>query len=372
MSISRIPAACAALITCWSATAAGFEFVLKAEISQNEKCRLDWVHRMVVRKETLLVVSHRDGDINCFRRDEKTGEVSFLSAIDLNASLNAPTRHLDAFPVLSDRNFLYASGLWTHAGGNGDSIGLFTYKYNPEDGSATQVKHEKCDAGSLFLSANQKFLFLSACFSGNVQVFSIGEDGIPVRAGTVTGKGLGGELVPSADGKHLYSFSGSAVAWLVSKDDGSVAYGGSLDIPPELQIEGGVRARALAVSPDGKHAYAAVWGYKGNAMGLFRRDASTGSLAFAEKLDVPKDMFGITRIEFAPDGKIGFYSACPENPGKGLGAFSREPETGRLAFLAKAPRTAFGPGHFAYDHQSKTIYLAGTWSTKSFLVFGVR
>jgi hypothetical protein len=53
-----------------------------------------------------------------------------------------------------------------------------------------------------------------------------------------------------------------------------------------------------------------------------------------------------------------------------LGILKRDPETGKLSDLAKVPG-ANPAARFAYAPESGTLYLGGTWSTKSFRIYDV-
>jgi hypothetical protein len=369
-------------VLCSCAWAADVGTTFKAEIKQTEAMRLDWVSRIVADGPSLLVVSHRDGDINCFRRDTKTGGVTFLNAIDLNKDLGNEKRHLDAYPALSKKGIIYASGAWTHARGNQHSIGLSWYQYDARDGSTKRLGHVKCDAGALHPSAHDGLLYLQAWFSKAVYEVRIDpKTGTPAIGKKLTGKGVGGAFVLSPDGKHFYSMSKSAVGWGTVAADGSLTHTGSASLSV-LDPKGGIRSRTLAVSPDGRFAYINLNGYglkndKGrytgyNALGLFNRNAETGALTFVKTIKVDANMQKITHIEFRSDGTAGYYSSGPESSGDCMGWFTRDPKTGELTFGGVAANSKrCGPGHFAFARATGTIYMAGTWRTKSFRIYAV-
>jgi hypothetical protein len=333
--------------------------------------KLDWVIHTYVAGENLLVTSHRDGRINVFRRDVKTGDVKFLGFHDLASQLKHPGRHLDAYPALTDKNILYATGEWTHSRGNVDSLGLSWYRFDPKDGSLKLLGNIPCDAGALLLAPDRKSLYLTAWHTGAIYPVSLDAEGQPAVGAKVAGKGLGRDAVLSTDGRFIYSLTDKDLGWVEIKNDGTLAYGGSCELAPLEPPAGGMRSVAMAVSPDGKHAYAWLWTYKYSATGLFNRDPKTGALTFAGKLDVDPGMQGVNHVEFAADGKTGFCSAGPETPGSCLGWFRRDPESGKLAFGGKAPKSP-PPCHFAYCPDSGALYVAGYWSTKSFWVYSAR
>jgi len=333
--------------------------------------RLDWVNTIRVHGDFVLATSHRDGRVNVFRRDVKTGDLKYLNFVDLAVQLGRPGTHLDAFPVLAGDNFLYVTGAWTHAHGNADGLGLRWYKFDPKDGPTRLLGAVPCDAGRLQTTPDGKGLILSAGFSSAFYPITLDGAGKPTVGAKVAGKGLGDVSVPSPDGKQLYSVSDGAIGRVDVGTDGSVAYGGSCDLSA-LKPKPELRAQTVAVSPDGRHVYAALWTYKYNALGLFNRDAKTGALTFAEELKVDPNMVGINHIVFTADGKTGYYTSSPENSGACLGWFSRDPETGRLAFGGVAEKSKVGPNDFGLAADGGTIYMAGNWNTRFFNIYRVK
>ena len=143
------------------------------------------------------------------------------------------------------------------------------------------------------------------------------------------------------------------------------------DLAP-LSPQRNLRSQAIAVSPDGKHVYVALWTYHYNALGLLARDEKSGALVFRRQLEVDPNMFGLNCIAFTPDGKTGFYSSGTENSGACLGCFTRDPRSGLLRFGGVAEKSKFGPDHMAFDAATGTIYLAGHAGTKYFNVYRCR
>ena len=375
MKLMRIVCVSALISLLWplsaqAAETAGIKFVAEIKEDPAANLKLDWAIYTYVKGAYLFVTSHRDGRINTFKRDVKTGDVKFLNYYDLASQLNNGGRHLDTYPVLSDANIVYATGQWTHAQGNGESLGLSWFQFNPADGSLKLLGHIPCDAGALTESPDKKSLYLSAWWSNAIYQVNLDAQGKPSIGAKVGGKGLGGQAVCSADGRFLYSMTDQDAGWVEIKKDGTLTYGGSCALAP-LNSPGGLRSQALALSPDGKHAYAALWAYNYSGTGLFNRDANSGALTFAQKLTVDPAMQGINHIVFLPDGRTGYYSAGPETPGSCLGWFKRDPASGTLTFGGRAPNSP-PPCHFTYCPDSGALYAAGFWSTKSIWVFNAR
>jgi sugar lactone lactonase YvrE len=352
------------------ATEPKIKFVAEIRQDPAANLKLDWTIHTYVKDEFLFVVSHRDGRINTFKRDVKTGEVKFMAFHDVATQLGSPGRHLDAYPVLTDKNILYATGEWTHSSGNASSLGLSWYQFNREDGSLKLLGNIPCDTGSLMEAPDGKSLYLSAFWSEAIYQVHLDSDGKPSIGAKVSGKGLRSRAVLSPDRNFLYALSEKDAGWVEIKKDGTLAYAGSSPLTA-LEAPASLRSKAIAISPDGKHVYVALWTYKYNGMGLFNRDLKTGALTFAGKLDVDRGMQGLNHIVFEADGRAGYCCAGPETPGSCVGWFKRDPESGNLTFGGKAPKSV--PScHFTFCPDSGAIYAAGYWSTKSFWTFNTK
>ena len=150
-------------------------------------------------------------------------------------------------------------------------------------------------------------------------------------------------LAVSPDGKHLYAASAVADAVAVFARD---ALSGSLTfVEAELNGVGGVNglygAGSAAVSPDGKHVYIA--GFSDDAVAVFSRNATTGRLTFVEFL---KDgvggvegLDGAHSVTVSPDGKHVYVAGFWDNA---VAVFLRNATTGKLAFSQVQVEGAFG------------------------------
>lgn len=97
-------------------------------------------------------------------------------------------------------------------------------------------------------------------------------------------------------------------------------------------VEGLNGVWSVALSPDGKHVYAAA--YRDDAVVVFKRDATTGKLTFVEVqkegIGVTDGLSGVLSVIVSPDGKHVYAGAYWD---EAVAVFSRDATTGKLTFL---------------------------------------
>jgi len=141
-------------------------------------------------------------------------------------------------------------------------------------------------------------------------------------------------LAISPDGKHLYvagGFDDAVVVFQRNATTGRLAF-----VEAEVDGVGGVEglsgAQAVTVSPDGKHVYVAS--QYSSAVAAFRRDATTGALAFVEAERNGRNgvtgMAGAVALAITADGAHVYVAGRSSNA---VAAFSRNPADGTLAFV---------------------------------------
>jgi len=352
------------------AAAAGEEprFVARAEIKEAGELKLDWPWMPYISRDLFLLGVHRSGVVDVFRRDEKTGDLAFLSAVPVATDLGSPGRHLDPHVALSSKDILYVTGAWTHAKNDQHSLGLSWYQLERKDGSYRKLGTIPCSAGVLWPAAKPDVLYLSTYFAKEIQVIRLAADGTPTVGERITGKGVGTGLSAPADRRHWYTMSAQSVAWLTSDAAGTLTYGGAVDIPDAVADK--ISNLCVVAAPDGRHVYAMVrHSYSKGYGAVFSRDAASGALTFVETIDMSK-LIGVNHVVFTADGTVGYFAGTPECAGAGLGWFRRDPQSGKLTFVAKAPG-APASWYLAYDGQLGRIYSGGFWSSKSIRVYDV-
>ncbi|MCW8131770.1 MAG: beta-propeller fold lactonase family protein [Planctomycetota bacterium] len=346
---------------------------LTREVKEEGDLKLDWAWQPLAHGNLFFISIHRSGTLNSFRRDPKTGEITFLKAINVAEELGKARRHIDLNYVVSEKNILYVAGAWTHAHGDGDGIGLRWYQVDEKDGSFKLLGTIPTVAGhTLVRSAQPNTLYLLSGFSKTLQTIAIDPStGAASVSAKVTGKGIDSGLAASPDGRFWYSAGKEGVAVLAADKTGALSLASTAALPEVPENSHYWRA---IVSPDGKHLYVAMRcnygkpGVQGQGV-LYARDASTGALTLVEKIEIPQ-LGGISGFAFTADGKTLYYCGGPEAPAAGLGYFVRDPASGKLTHGGKAQGASPVNG-FAYAPDSGTIYAGGFWSTKSFKLFSV-
>jgi 6-phosphogluconolactonase (cycloisomerase 2 family) len=148
--------------------------------------------------------------------------------------------------------------------------------------------------------------------------------------------GLGGaySAAVSPDGKHVYAAGSTDNAVAVFSRDATT---GSLSFVEAQKngvagVNGLTGASGVAVSPDGKHVYATGGG--DSALAVFARNASTGALSFVEYqqdgISGVDGLLGANSVAVSPDGKHVYATGQSDNA---LAVFSRNPTTGALTFV---------------------------------------
>ncbi len=157
-----------------------------------------------------------------------------------------------------------------------------------------------------------------------------------IKDGVAGVDGLNGcrSVCVSPDGSSLYAcgYGDSAVAWFQRDfDTGALRFMGQLKNGKD-GVQGLSGVESIAISPDGRHLYAAS--YTDGALAVFDRDSATGALSYLSCLkngDPGLDgLAGARDVAVSPDGKsvycVGYTSGA-------LLAFQVEPVSGTPALL---------------------------------------
>ncbi len=130
-------------------------------------------------------------------------------------------------------------------------------------------------------------------------------------------------------------------------------------------VDGLLGAAAVAVSPDGRFVYAA--GKLDNAVAVFRRNSSNGELTFLlrykDNLNGVNGLAGVCALALSPDGRHLWAAGTKEDA---VALFERDQATGELTWLEMIKDGVEGVDglhkvqSLAVDPHSRHIYCAGT------------
>jgi 6-phosphogluconolactonase (cycloisomerase 2 family) len=192
------------------------------------------------------------------------------------------------------------------------------------------------------------------------------------ETGPIHGLDSIGSIALSPEGDHVY-VTGFDTVTVFSRDAAS----GRLSFVEAQRVSDGAEiahgAGAIAVSPDGKHVYVA--GLALDALVIFARDPQRGSL---DPVAVLRDGVGgadgldfVSAIAISPDGRHAYVAASFD---QSLAVFDRDADSGLLTFAqilrdGSGPvRGLDGPRSVAVSRDGRRVYVAG-WESSSLVVF---
>ena len=158
---------------------------------------IDVVSSAVFHDECLMVGGCFSSFINTFRKDKKTGKLTYIEAIKASEPLwkNNPSvagQHTFFHMASGSNNVFYTTGTTFHADANNRSMGMAWYRIDPTTGKSALLGNQKCHAGNLAMCPqNKQCLYLITQFPPAIETYRIRGDGTPVKAETITEKGLG-------------------------------------------------------------------------------------------------------------------------------------------------------------------------------------
>ncbi len=196
---------------------------------------------------------------------------------------------------------------------------------------------------SVTVSPDGKNVYAAGPFDHSVAVF-----GRNVTTGTLSflerkidGIGVDGLsgatwVIVSPDGAHVYAageLDHAIAAFTRNPTTGALAFVGEYR-DGVAGIDGLERIRGIATSPDGAHVYAA--GFADDAIAVFGRNPSTGTLTFVEQqkngVGGVTGLDGAIAVTVSPDG-MHVYAAGRFD--QAVSVFARNPTTGALSFVER-------------------------------------
>ena len=279
-----------------------------------------------------------DASIVVFSRNQTTGALSFVEKLTDGTNGIDGLSGVVAITTSPDGEFLYANGAYE------DKIAVFSRDTNTGELFYIGV-FENVDGVSYPISIH------SSSDGENIYVAGFYADAIVVfDRNTITGDlvfmnkeiasadgidGLGGAsaIAVSPDGKHAYACGKDDDALAALSRNGSTGHLAFIEKYADgiNGVDGLNGADDLVISPDGKHIY--VNSFWDHAVAVFDRDASTGVLTYVERykdgVSGVDGLNGANAVAISPDGKNVYAVAYWEH---GLSVFDRNETDGKLSF----------------------------------------
>jgi 6-phosphogluconolactonase (cycloisomerase 2 family) len=215
-----------------------------------------------------------------FSRDGASGSLSYVG----KASSPGSSQYVQELTISPDGTSVYAIG----------GLGVDVYARDTSTGALTTLGEDATPSfpEALALSPDGAFAFVTSASPGTPAIYTFVRDGATKRltlAHTVL-NGQGGvnglegleSLAVSPDGKHLYAAAGAdsaLVTFAVDAGTGELTFQSALfDGVGGADGLGG--AHEVTVSPDGRNVYVAA--RRDGGIGVFARDATSGALTFLQ------------------------------------------------------------------------------------------
>ncbi len=232
----------------------------------------------------VFLVSSLNSSISVFRRDSQSGDLTFLERHRHGVDGIEGLQGARSAAISADGRHLYVAA--------SDSGTLALFERSSQTGALTFVES---------LTSSQDLAALQG-----------------VRAAAI-----------SPDGEFLYAAAATSRSLVSFQRDTST--GQLTQIQQLVDDVDGVRgleaAWALALSPDGRHLYAA--GRVDDAVSVFARDDQSGELAFVESLQ-GRGLDGVEAVAVSPDGLHVYLAASRDNA---IAVLERDSQSGRLSWL---------------------------------------
>jgi cysteine-rich repeat protein len=321
-----------------------------------------------------------DDSLIVFSRSTQTGLLSFLEAQIDNTGAIDGIDSVKAVAVTPDGADVYA------AASRDDAVAVF--RRDPASGALTFVERKRDGvdgvdglngADAIAVSPDNLFVYVGGADDDAIAVFARNPATGALTFIEVQRNGMFGvsglsrvrAVTVSADGAHVYAAASRDDSLTVFRRNVTTGALTFIERQRDSQDVGGVdgldSATAVVVSPDGKHVYAA--GTLDDAVALFSRDAATGALAFVsvvrEGVAGVDGLFGVKGLAMAPDG-LHLYAASADD--NAVTVFERDATTGALTFAGTHPDGVgdvmglAGAQGVALGPEGNDLYVAGATS----------
>lgn len=329
------------------------------------------------------VASLKNDAISYFSRDEENGELTyadFVTQTDIGEDALNGVRSIAMSP---DGEFIYSVAMFSNS--------LATFDRNTGTGALSFVDAiYDADGGvdgldgprSIVISPDGKNLYVAAYDDNKLSVYSrnsvtgaasflgVYEEG-DQDVEELTGPHA---LALSPDGKNLYValWSNEIIVFDRNSSSGLLTYGSKLSY-----LEGETKKespRAMALSPDGKFMYVAS--ANNDALSVFSRDTETGAIEHDENVfddsNGVSDLDGPHAISISSDGAYVYIAAVSSDS---VTSFERDSDTGELTYYQSIVSEAEdtwdmnGPISIGTSPDGEHVYLGSGSGEHSILTF---
>lgn len=336
---------------------------------------------------SVYAAGDEDDAVAIFQRDPASGQLRFVGREKNDVATVSGLDRARGITLSPDSAHVYVTG------SRDDAVAVF--RRNPATGRLTFVERERdgfADVDGLdgpegvAMSPDGLHLYVAAAEGSAVVVFTRDPTTGGLRfveaqkdnEGLVTGLAGAQGVATSPDGISVYVAAPSDKAVVVFQRDAAT---GKLTFVERQHdgtagVDGLDGARAVTVSPDGRHVYVA--GKLDKALAAFARDPGTGRLTFVARyqdtIDGVDGLDGVEAVAMGPGGTLVYAVASDDNA---LAVFRRDADTGMLTFLGRQ-RDGIGtidglqgPHALAVSPDGGQVYVTAL-DTAALFAFGTR
>jgi 6-phosphogluconolactonase (cycloisomerase 2 family) len=335
------------------------------------------------------------GVLTVFSRNTTNGLLAVVRHIYLNNGITMDFVPNDLELSPDEKNLYITSN---GPGGNA----LFIFTRNPVGGDLTYFDYvmegvngisglEDWNGADVEISADGKFLYLTAQKQNNLFVFSRNTDTGELTYLNVYKDGVGGiygldgidNIAISPDGNNIYATGLNALSLAVfnrDSDTGLLTFTTSF-IDGTDGIDGLSAASDVIVSSDGKNVYVTSILYDDN-IAIFYRNTSTGALTYKNCFKKPQtgNLAYCKSVVFSPDEthlfEVNFSNQGDNLRNSGISVFQRKPETGEVRYsfslLDGDPGIdcLYGASFVSISPDGKNLYVSG-WFDDTLVVLTI-
>ncbi|MEO0778460.1 MAG: beta-propeller fold lactonase family protein [Bacteroidota bacterium] len=318
----------------------------------------------------VYVTSYGDNSVTVFQRDAVTGMLTFQQVIRNGVDGVAGMLGSYAICFSASGEQAYVAGIESHTIVlfDRDEMGNLTYSSHYENG--VDGVSGIFGVNAITMSPNGKHLLATGGSSGSLAVFARnGADGSLVQINNlengvdgVMGMDFPNSVVISEDGRNAFvtNFGGNTFVVFAFNDMDNVEFVTS-EGPEGEGVDGLSGADDLALSPDGRHIYAA--GSGDGAIAIFERDELSGEMTFVDTVTANLSG-GIESVMVSPDGAYVYSVSFWDDQ---INVFERDAMTGELTKVQVLTDTEDGVvgldgvNNLTTSSDGSFVYATGFW-----------